>query len=415
MKKIVEIVVVAMALMALLCSCGDSNDDATSVISDEYKKLTSASELAEDAKQAIQKEYDTFSLNCTAPDESEFSDTYYRIDYDWNVWTEDECKKKMQDALSLENEDYQEKCLDIVKEDAGGDIGEVSACYYGSNTAIFAISPTAYCTYFIREPMVSLQTAGREQVGCYRINEGDSIEGISYSLSGEDYSLTDAVDYCDQYLASLQDVLGFESVELRKIYVYEITEDEDVLNAGDHMYFIFYSKKLEGVNLEFDCTTIWTPELPAFGEPYILIQMYAPNQVSQWRDNSTKHITSKEQTDGVLPLSYALDKVESEVAEYSNYSISSIELNYATLQWQWDSSTFYYEPYWCIRLESGVPKGGAANMDWDPCTMAYVNAVSGECYVTSDIAGSLIGMEQYFENPEWDPETNPEAQWRKIE
>ena len=124
MKKLVEIVVVAMALMALLCSCGNSNDDATSVISDEYKKLTSASELAEDAKQAIQKEYDTFSLNCTVPDESEFSDTYYRIDYDWNVWTEDECKKKMQDALSLENEDYQEKCLDWYECD------DLSGSYY---------------------------------------------------------------------------------------------------------------------------------------------------------------------------------------------------------------------------------------------------------------------------------------------
>ena len=403
----------ALSLLAL-SACG-GQDAKTAVLAADYPKLTSAAELAEDAKQAVQAEYHSFSLACGAPDASAFADTYYHIDYDWNVWTEDECQKKLQAALALEQEDYQKKYLEINTNDLGGALGEVPEYHYESDTAIFSISPIADRTYYVRKPIVTLQTAAREEVGCYRINEGDSIDGVSYPLSGQSYSLADAAAYCDQYLEALKDILEFESASLRKLFVYQLTEDEDTSKTGDYVYYLYYAKTADGVTLESDCTTYWNLELPTFDEPCIVFLISAPNQIAQWYDQSTKHLTEKQELDGVLPLSYALDKVEAEVAEYSNYQVASIELNYAALQWSWDSSTFYYEPYWCIRLASGKPKGGASNLDWDPCAMAYVNAATGGCYIISNIAGSLLGTDQYFENPDWDQETNPDAKWRVKE
>lgn len=409
-RKAAAIIAIILGV-SVLCSCSN-NQDSTDMTATDYNLQTNPGMIAEDAAQAFEKDYQTFSLSCDAPDESDFAGTYYHINYDWNVWTDDECLEKMQVALALEQEEYQKKYMEVNKEELGGDLGEVAEYHYESDTAIFGIAPTAYRTYYIRKPMISLQTAGKEEVGRYRINEGETIKDISYTVSGESYPLTDAVAYCDQYLEALKDILEFESVSLRKIFVYQLTEDEDGLKAGDCIYYLYYSKTIEGVTLESDCTTYWNLELPTFDEPCILFQLTAPNQISQWYDQSTKHMTSKEQLDGVLPLSYALDKLESQVAAYSNYEVSCVELNYATLQWQWDSSTFYYEPYWCIRLATGKPKGGASNTEWDPCAMAYVNAVTGECYVISSIPGSLLGTDQYFENPDWDPETNPESQWR---
>lgn len=412
MKKAVVIFAFILSIL-MLCSCSNhaDNQDSADVAPNNYNFLNNPDDFVKDAAQVFEKSYQSFSLDCVVPDASDFADVYYHIDYDWNMWTDEECMEKVQTALKLEGEEYQETYLNISKEDLGGDLGEVSEYHYETDTIVFGIAPTAYRTYFIRKPFTP-QTAGRDRVGCYRINEGETIDNISYSVSGENYPLTDAVDYCNEYLASLKEILGFESASLRKIFVYQLTEDENGLKEGDCVYYLYYGKSVEGVTLESDCTTYWNLEIPTFDEPQIVFLLAAPNQIAMWYDQSTKHITEKEELEGVLPLSYALDKIELEVAEYSNYRISAIELNYATLQWQWDSSTFYYEPYWCIRLASGTPKGGVTNTDWDPCTMAYVNAVTGECYIVSSIPGSLLSTDQYFENPEWDVETNPEAQWR---
>ncbi len=410
MKKTTVLFASVLSIL-MLCSCGNSSEINADINSDNYALLNSPSAIAEDAAQAFEKSYQSFFLGCDVPDASDFAEAYYHIDYDWNAWTNEECLEKVQAALMLEGEEYQEAYLNISKEDLGGDLGEVSEYHYESDTLVFGIAPTAYRTYFIRKSFTP-QTAGRDRVGCYRINQGETIDGISYTVSGENYLLTDAVDYCNEYLASLKDILGYESASLRKIFVYQLTEDESGLEKGDCVYYLYYEKTQDGVTLESDCTTYWDPELPAFDEPQIVLLLAQPDQIAMWYDQSTKHVTNKEALEGVLPLSYALDKLESEVAEYSNYKISAIELNYATLQWQWDSSTFYYEPYWCIRLASGAPRGGVTNTEWDPCTMAYVNAVTGDCYVVSSIPGIQLSMDQYFENPEWDPETNPEAHWR---
>lgn len=411
MKKTAILPVIALSIL-ILCSCGNGDKTNADVTPDNYKRLNSPDAIAEDAAQAFEKSYQSFSLDCAVTDASDFVEAYYHIDYDWNMWTDEECMEKVQAALNLEGEVYQEAYLNINKEDLGGDLGEVSEYHYESDTAVFGIAPTAYRTYFIRRPLVTLQTAGRDEVGCYRINEGETIDNVSYTVSGENYPLTDAVDYCNEYLASLKEILGFESASLRKIFVYQMTEDEYGLEKGDCVYYIYYEKTLDGVTLESDCTTYWNSELPTFDEPQIVFLLAQPDQIAMWYDQSTKHITKKDAIEEILPLSYALEKLETEVAEYSNYKVSAVELNYATLQWQWDSSTFYYEPYWCIRLASGAPRGGVTNTEWDPCAMAYVNAATGECYIVSSIPGSRLGMDQYFENPEWDPETNPESQWR---
>lgn len=408
--KCTTVVTLSLVLATLLSSCGSRTETEL-----DYTKVTTPAALAADAESALGTKYDTFTVACTVPDTSAFAEQYYHINYDWNVWTSDECVSKIEAILEMEGKAYDKTNLTVTNQAAdyyGTAVGAVSEYSYTSDASVVGIATSAYRTKYIREPVLSIQTDTWEQVDRYYINQGDAIDGVSYLLDGQDYALTDAVSVCDEYVSKLKDILGFESASLRKVLVYQIQEDEDGLNAGDYVYFIFYEKTIEGAGLNYDCSTLWNQDIPYMDEPSLFFYVAKPGIVSYWSDQREKHITSEEKLDGVLPLSYALEKIDSEVATYSNYTVSSVELSYAALEWQWDSSTFYYEPYWCIRLATGQTDGGISNFQWDPCTMAYVNAVSGECYIVSTIPGGMLGTDQYFENPDWDPTENPESQWR---
>ena len=379
----------------------------------DYPTLNTTAELADDANKALNDEYEAFSIDkdCLIPKETAFTNQYYRIDYDWNVWTDEQCMDIVQNVLKREGETFDQSKLTVVEEDCGKAVGVANSFYYVSDVISTGVATTAHMTEYTDLQHNFRGGTEQEAVEQYHLNEGDTIDGVSYSVAGQEYSLTDAVAFCDQYIADLQEILDFESASLRKIFVYRYLEDTVDAKAGDCCYYLYYSKTIEGVSLASDYYNIWNSDIPTMEASYIYFFITVPDEVTRWCNMSTHHETEKTALDGVLPLSYALKKLDSEVAAYSDYTVYSAELKYASLQWQWDSSTFYYEPYWCIKLSQSVPDDSGL-LEWEMGTVAYVNAVSGECYINCSIRGSLLGMEQYFENPEWDPETNPESQWR---
>lgn len=410
MMKYSKIIASALILSLVLTACGAEISVPDTA---DYPLLDSASAIADDANAALKSEYEAFSIdaNCLIPTESSFVDQYYRLDYDWNVRTDDQCMSIIQQALELEGETFDRSKLTISEDDCGKAVGTADCYDYQSDTSMVGAATTAYMTYYADQTHNSYGGYEQEAVAQYRLNEGNSIEGVSYTVAGQEYSLTDAVAFCDQYIANLKEILNYESVLLRKIFVYRYLEDTTDAKAGDYCYVLYYSKTEEGVPLASDYSTFWDSNIPIMDASYIYFYISVPNEVSEWCDKSTHNVTGKTALDGVLPLSYALKKLDSEVAAYSNYTVYGVELKYASLQWQWDSSTFYYEPYWCIKLSQEVPDD-TGTLGYEMGTVAYVNAVSGECYVNCSIRGSLLGMDQYFENPEWDPDTNPESQWR---
>ena len=409
--KYLNVVAGTLLLPVVLTACGNTEISAPDIA--DYPMLNSTSALADDANKALKGEYEAFSIDggCLIPTETAFADQYYRIDYDWNVRTDEQCMALVQKTLELEGETFDRSKLTITAEDCGKAVGMANGYDYESDTAVVEAATTAYMTYYVDLQHNSRGGTEQEAVEQYCLNEGDSIDGVSYAVAGQEYSLTDAAAFCDQYVADLQEILDFESVLLRKIFVYRYLEDTVDAKAGDYCYYLYYSKTLENVPLASDYSTFWNGDIPIMDVSYIYFFITVPGEVTMWCDQSTHNVTEETALDGVLPLSYALKKLDSEVAAYSNYTVYGVELKYASPQWQWDSSTFYYEPYWCIKLSEGEPDD-TGTLGYEMGNVAYVNAVSGECYINSSLRGSLLGMEQYFENPEWDPETNPESQWR---
>lgn len=410
--KVVASALLLSLLSSVLTACGSNTEISAPDIAD-YPALNSTLALADDANKALKDDYGAFSIDkdCLIPAESAFVDQYYRIDYDWNVRTDEQCKSLVQKALELEGETFDSSQLTITEDDCGKAVGMANGYYYESDTATVGAATTAYMTDYTDLRHNFRGGTEQEAVEQYRINEGDSIDGVSYSVAGQEYSLTDAVAFCDQYISDLQEILNFESAYLRKIFVYRYLEDTVDAKAGDYCYYLYYSKTLEDVPLASDYSTFWNSDIPIMEASYIYFFITVPDEVTRWCDLATHNVTEKTALDGVLPLSYALKKLDSEVAAYSSYTVYGVELKYASLQWQWDSSTFYYEPYWCIKLSKGVPDDTGL-LEYEMGTVAYINAVSGKCYINCSIRGSLLGMSQYFENPEWDPETNPESPWR---
>ena len=372
--KRTTVVTLSLVLATLLSSCGSRTETEL-----DYTKVTTPAALAADAELALGTKYDTFTVACTVPDTSAFAEQYYHINY-----TAEECGE---DVLPFFTVLYEKDNYQISLGNNGPWIFSASSFY-------------------------TLKMGQNDFVKRYRISDSTDMPTDSYSIDGVDYSINDAIALSEEYFSELADLIPADEVRPRTVIVFQ-PKDQEVapeIKPGEYVYLLYFELIKDGLPLNQNCE-MWSPDIPFFRSSYISVEITKAGEISRIEARYTLDITSETvYEDGILPLSYALDSANSSLAQYSNYAVSSVELDYTTLTWQWDKTTFYYEPWWCIRVaESNRIETGHG---LDPVTVVYVNAITGETYLQSNIYGSEAGMELYLENPEWDPETNPESQWR---
>ena len=413
--KHLKIIVSLLTLSLTLTACGSSETATTTdpVDAADYSKLTSATELAEDAKNALSKEYDNLTINCAAPSADFFPDTYKRIDFNYQMYSKEESKEKLHELLSVWGIDYSDSDIsvyDFTAEECGEDVLPLFKTTYEKDNYQIGSGGNGPWTYS-SSSFTTLKMGQDDFVKRYRISDSTDIPTDSYSIDGEDYSISDAIALSTEYFSKLADLIPADEVRPRTVIVFQ-PKDQEIspeIKQGEYVYLIYFELIKDGLPLNQNCE-MWSPDIPFFRSSYISVEITKAGEISNVSANFLLSITSEtEYEDGILPLSYALDSANSTLAKYSDYVVSAVELDYTTLTWQWDKTTFYYEPWWCIRVaESDRIETGHG---LDPVTVVYVNAITGETYLQSNIFGSEVGMELYLENPGRDSATNPSSQW----
>ena len=405
------------ALLIVTSGCSGNAETSTPDVINmaDYPKLTSATELAEDAKNALSKEYDNLTTNCSAPSADSFPDIYKRLDFNYQMYSKEESKEKLHELLSVWEIDYSDSDIsvyDYTAEECGEDVLPLFKTTYEKDNYQIGSGGNGPWS-FSSSTFTTLKMGQDDFVKRYRISDSTVIPTDSYSIDGVDYSISDAIALSEEYFSKLADLIPADEVRPRTVIVFQ-PKDQEIspeIKPGEYVYLLYFELIKDGLPLNQNCE-MWSPDIPFFRSAYISVEITKAGEISRVDANFLLSITSEtEYGDGIFPLSYALDSANSTLAKYSDYVVSAVELDYTTLTWQWDKTTFYYEPWWCIRVAES--KRIETGHGLDPVTVVYVNAITGETYLQSNIYGSEVGMEQYLVNIEDQPDGSG-RKWIKM-
>lgn len=414
-KYLAVFVIMSLLATGLVTSCSSTSEAIEEIQGGDYKKLKSVTELTTDAESALEKSYDNLKIKCEAPTEKMFPDSYERISYDYQMYSKEESITKMKLLLSAWGISCDEKDISITDstaDEVGEDILPCFQLLYTNDSIQAGMGSNGSWTFSSSEFNTHTMTDD-ELVKRYHLeNEADTITD-SYTVGNVEYAISDAIALGEEYINKLSELIPADSVRPRTVIVFRPDSLNVNKKAGDdqYVYLIYYELIKDGLPLNQNCE-LWCPDIPYFRSTYISVEITEPMRISRMYGKYTLHTTMEEVLqDGILPLSYALDSTSATLAQYGDYKVSSVELTYATLAWQWDKTTFYYEPWWCICVDNG----DAAKLGYalDPRAVVYVNAITGETYFQSNIYGSEVGMERYFENVDENPDY-PNQKWRKL-
>lgn len=246
------------------------------------------------------------------------------------------------------------------------------------------------------------------------INADNADFDSAYSIGGEDYKISEAVDIADKYikeniLSSLKSDEGFklsyiqvcETYGEEGIYIKDeegldilydvmagIEIDESKLPEKTNFYNLIYSLTVDGVPV--DNNGGFTPDNTNgfLRGSYFTVTVSKKGEIGAIKLSRYFDSTEKEAIEGkIISLESALEKASEYLAGYKKYEVSQIGMSYCchTLFGEEDIT---YRPMWNIVLE--LKKFG---YNGPQLIQICVDAVSGDIYLNDSFSG-ILGMQK---------------------
>lgn len=198
----------------------------------------------------------------------------------------------------------------------------------------------------------------------------DSIDNVSYSVGGQDYSLQQAIDYVtDKFMkdfAPLHECC--DGIVPYGIYVFDSGD-------GNYFYEVVCEIMYEGCLFMVDGESI--DNRPHVWGVKAEFGIFKPDVIDSMTLNGLS-VTKKEKVKEIITLETALEHLEKELAPESNYQISEVALKYVRKRDSMYVEESTIKPYWCLTVAEGGSKFGF----YSPRCVIYIDAQTGDisCY-----------------------------------
>ncbi len=206
----------------------------------------------------------------------------------------------------------------------------------------------------------------------------DNIDGVSYNLSGTQYSISDAIEYASDAFTSDYKSFFPDIDDIVPYAVYVFTNEK-----GESFYDIAFEPLYQGTPAMIDgyLSDVFSPGMFRFTCRFSMsapdkldeISVYAPRP-------DEKRVIKK-----IITLESALLHLEERLAPESNYEITDISLNYCRYHISEDEPERSVKPYWCFTIGTGNSMWGT----YSPRKVIYVDAQSGDIYCHDSMKGEI--------------------------
>ena len=206
----------------------------------------------------------------------------------------------------------------------------------------------------------------------------DNIDGVSYNISGTQYSLSDAVEFATKKITSdyMKFFPGCDGVVPYAVYVF--TNEK-----GESFYVMSFEWLFQGTpamndgylnGLDADAMYLYPCKVEIIEPDKIAnLTMFAPFP------------TEKQEVEKIITLEAALLHLEDTLSPNSNYKITEVGLKYCRYHEGEGDPEHEVRPYWCFTVGTGASKRGW----YSPRKVIYVDAQNGDIYCYNSMSGEF--------------------------
>ena len=184
--------------------------------------------------------------------------------------------------------------------------------------------------------------------------EKDDITGISYSVAGQDYPLTEAVSFAESFVREklMPFLRNDDRVRALKIYVFEGFGDEAYgLTPGNYYYYILFEHYTGGLPLS--TAGAGQQRKDHLVNTELVIGIDIPGEVTEVK-NCYPYVSKKRPAEKLLTLESALAHAEYVLAPFEVYKAKKITLEYCAVEagtsQPLTETVYEYHPTWCLTL-----------------------------------------------------------------
>lgn len=206
----------------------------------------------------------------------------------------------------------------------------------------------------------------------------DNIDGVSYNISGTQYSLSDAVEFATEKITSdyMKFFPGCDGVVPYAVYVFTNEKGESIYEMSFEWLFQGTPAMNDGYlnNLDADAMYLYP----------CTVEIIEPDKIAQI-DMFAPFPTEKQEVEKIITLEAALSHLEDTLSPNSNYKITDISLKYCRYHEGEGDPEHEVRPYWCFTVGTGGSKWGW----YSPRKIIYVDAQSGAIYCYNSMKGEF--------------------------
>ena len=207
----------------------------------------------------------------------------------------------------------------------------------------------------------------------------DDMSSESYCVGGEEYKITDAMKFCDDYIDKNLKQYFNKDEQFKLINVFVIENEM----FDKYTYALRYAHLIDGVAID-DCDSSDLEREYTRGS-YLEIIMAGKNKIYSIENRCYQGIfDEKEKLDELVPLSEAERILSKELAPNKKYTVTECELKYVCRTTA-NAKERYYKPMWSFTLEQYPNR----SLDLKINLTAYVDAMSGEVFMFDMQTGQL--------------------------
>ena len=207
----------------------------------------------------------------------------------------------------------------------------------------------------------------------------DDLSGESYRVGGEDYKITDAVKFCDDYIDKNLKQYFNSDEQLRLINVFVISNTM----FDKYTYALRYAHLIGGVAIDDHDSSDLEREYTRGS--CLEIIMAGKDRIYSIENRCYQgSFDDKEELSEIVSLSEAEKALAKALAPNRKYTVTECELKYVCRTTA-KADERYYEPMWSFILEQYPGR----SLDFKIDLTAYVNAVTGKIFLFDMQTGEL--------------------------
>ncbi|MCD7741156.1 MAG: hypothetical protein LUI06_03015 [Ruminococcus sp.] len=368
-KKIITFVIVAILILGIFLVAfyfvkkSNSGTDSIMVTIEEANK---------ELENYTFSEHDNLTFDCTVKNTDISKVVTFKSSHNLGEATDEEAQKCKDLIYLISGETVDESMREYYEGMSG------TAIYYGENSGGEYYTGGTFITWKHDDADADMNERVVEKV----LDPNDDLSGVSYKVSGEDYPVEEAIEYCDDYIE--KNLTGYfndgEELKLTDIAVVKSEYYED------YEYVMHYAHMIDGVAVD-DCGITANAD-DYMHESYFELTLNAKDDIQFFNNRCYYQMEEVEDVKEIIPLSQAEQILSDTLSSNGGYKVSECELKYCCYvesgldvfseeyESEWLKGSYTYEPMWSFTLQNYEGQNYEAN--YLKFRTAYVNAITGE-------------------------------------